>query len=276
VTDDKAIGLPPLNTVLAADLVSRTRVSRLLRGYRDRPPADQRAIELVLVQLSQLVVDLPEISEVDINPLLADEHGVLALDARMRVEPVNAGSVARLAICPYPADLEESVEFLGRATRLRPIRPEDTPQHRDFLQHVSPEDLRARFFAAVSVLPETQLRWLTQIDYERAMAFIAEARTGEGAYETLGVVRAHADPDNLRAEFGLLVRSDLKGKGLGTLLMHKLIRYCRDRGIARLEGEVLEDNTTMLKVAAACGFGQQAVRQGVVQIGLDLRASAAA
>jgi acetyltransferase len=195
---------------------------------------------------------------------------VIALDARIRVAPSSQSAAPRLAIRPYPAELEQSVQFLGRNVRLRPIRPEDAPQHREFLSRVAPEDLRARFFATMSTLPEAEILRLTQIDYERAMAFIAEAPLPRGGHETLGVARAHSDSDNVAAEFGVLVRSDLKGKGLGTLLLDKLIRYCRARGIARLEGDVLADNTAMLQVAAASGFVRQAAQRGVVHVSLKL------
>ena len=195
--------------------MSQTRVYRLLRGYRDRVAVDLEAVELALMKLAQLAADVPEIVELDVNPLLASERGVLALDARMRVEASPAGALERLAIRPYPVELEEYVELHGRRLLLRPIRPEDFAQHQSFLARITPEDLRTRFFAAIRELPERDLAHLTQIDYEREMAFIAVA-AGEGAdYETLGVARAHTDPDNVEAEFAVLVRSD-QGAGPGS------------------------------------------------------------
>jgi acetyltransferase len=271
VADDKAIALPPLNTALAAELISRTRVRRLLAGYRNRPPVDMRALEHALVQLAQLAVDIPEIAELDINPLLADDAGVLALDARIRVAPAVAGAADRLAIRPYPKELEESVDFGGRRILLRPLRPEDLPQHREFLRHVTPEDMHTRFLGAVRELPDSELAYLTQIDYERAMAFIAEAANGPGGRETLGVARAHADPDNVTAEFAVLVRSDLKGRGLGSLLMQKLIRCCRARGIQWITGDVLVDNVRMLQLSAAHGFKTEPAREGTVRITLEVQ-----
>jgi acetyltransferase len=271
ITADKAIALPPLNTTLAAELISRTRVRRLLAAYRNRPAADMRALEYALVRLAQLAVDIGQIAELDINPLLADENGVIALDARIRVMPMEGHGADRLAIRPYPKELEESVEWDGRTLRLRPLRPEDFPQQREFLAHVTAEDMQTRFFRAVRDLPDTELAYLTQIDYERAMAFIAEAPTASGGHETLGVARAHADPDNTSAEFAVLVRSDLKGHGLGSLLLSKLIRYCRDRGIGRLTGEVLAANVAMLRLAALHGFDSELSREGVVRVTLDLR-----
>ena len=265
---DRALGLPPLNATLARDLMSQTRVYRLLRGYRDRVAVDLEAVELALMKLAQLAADVPEIVELDVNPLLASERGVLALDARMRVEASPAGALERLAIRPYPVELEEYVELHGRRLLLR---PEDFAQHQSFLARITPEDLRTRFFAAIRELPERDLAHLTQIDYEREMAFIAVA-AGEGAdYETLGVARAHTDPDNVEAEFAVLVRSDLKGQGLGAVLLAKLIRYCRGRGTRRMTGEVLPDNTRMLKLARHFGFRLEPAREGVVRISLVIQ-----
>jgi len=273
VIADRALALPPLNRVLAHDLLSRTRVYRVLEGYRDHPAADLAAIEQTLVRLSQLVADLPEVAELDVNPLLADEHGVIALDARMRIEPARLAGTDRFAIRPYPCELEEWAELANRTIVLRPIRPEDFDQHRRFLARITPEDLRTRFFAAIREVPEPELAHLTQIDYEREMAFIAVAPGEEGREETLGVARACTDPENLEAEFAVLVRSDLKGLGLGALLLGKLIRYCRARGTQRMSGESLSTNTRMLKLAAACGFRVELKEGGVCELTLELAAA---
>ena len=264
---DKAVALLPLNMSLARELVSRTRVRRLLEGFRDRPPVDARSLALTLVRVSQLATDVGEIVELDINPLLADETGVVALDARIRVAPAEGRAADRLAIRPYPKELEEGIEVDGRKVLLRPVRPEDFAQHRAFLARVTPEDRRTRFFHAVHDLPERELARLTQIDYEREMAFIAEAAEA-GVPQTLGVVRAHADPDNIAAEFAILVRSDLKGRGLGSALLAKPIGYCRARGIQRLTGEVLAENRPMLWLAAALVF-QQLAEQCQQLFGID-------
>jgi len=274
VANDKAIALPPLNTSLAAELIARTRVNRFLDAYRDRRPVDRRALELALVQLSQLIIDVAEIVELDINPLLADERGVLALGARIRVAPATGRAADRLAIRPYPAELEESVEIDGRRLLLRPIRPEDLPQHREFVAHISAEDMHSRFFGSMRTLPDEQLASLTQIDYERAMAFIAEERLADGHRQTLGVARAYADGDNVNAEFAILVRSDLKRHGLGSLLLEKLIQYCRKRGLRRIVGEVLLQNHRMLELAASHGFESEYTRDGIVRVALDLQGKA--
>ena len=271
VIRDRAVALPPLNLALARELVSRTRVARLLDGYRDRPPADRRALHLALTQVSQLVIDLPELVELDINPLLADERGVIALDARIRVAPARASGAQRLAIQPYPMEHEERAAFGGREILLRPIRPEDEPQHAQFLGRVSPQDMHLRFFHAIREFPHSALARLTQIDYDREMAFIATSTDRPDAPETLGVVRAISDPDGASAEFAILVRSDLKGKGLGNLLMKKIVAYCRARGIRRLAGEVIEGNERMLSLARELGFAVVAGSDpGVRQVSLEL------
>jgi acetyltransferase len=270
VVADRAVALPPLNRALARELISRTRVHRLLMGYRNHPTVDLGALELALVQVAQLAVDCAEIAELDINPLLADEHGVLALDTRITLRPTTLRSVERLAIRPYPKEFEEYIEFEGRRVLLRPIRPEDLPQHSAFLARVSPEDLRTRFFRAIRAVSPRDLASLTQIDYERAMAFIAEVRDATtGANETLGVARAHADPDNVEAEFAILVRSDLKARGLGSALLSKLVRYCEARGIQRIVGEVLAENSRMLHLAKHCGFRLKPPANGIVRVAYD-------
>ena len=218
------------------------------------PAADLDAIHAVLVQVSQLVADISEIDELDINPLLADEHGVIALDARIRVEASELPGPARLAIRPYPRELEESVTFEGRPLMLRPIRPEDEPAHHDLFSKLKPEDIRFRFFDAVRELARSDYARYTQIDYDREMAFIAARKDVKGNPETLGVVRAIADPDNATAEFAIVVRSDLKGLGLGSILMDKIIRYSRDRCTGELCGEVLDENRAMQALARKLGF----------------------
>ena len=276
VVGDRALALPPLNRALARDVIGQTRVYRLLAGYRDRAPADLEALELVLVKLSQLAADVPQIVELDVNPLLADEHGVLALDARIRLAPSTLAGTQRFAIRPYPKELEEWVELDGRRVLLRPIRPEDQPQHVRFLARVSPEDLRARFLCAVRELSADELAHLTQIDYEREMAFLATARVENGQDETLAVARACADADNEEAEFAVLVRSDLKARGLGTLLMRKLIDYCRARGTRRLVGEALSDNARMIELAGTLGFRVESPQEGIVRMSLELTPAASA
>ncbi|RPH64231.1 MAG: GNAT family N-acetyltransferase [Burkholderiales bacterium] len=254
VVRDHAIGFPPLNLPLARELIARTRIHKLLQLHRDRPAADIDAVCLALVKVSQMIVDMPEIVELDINPLFADERGVVCIDAHMRVQPLASGE-SRLAIRPYPKGLEETARMRdGRAIVLRPIRPEDEPAHHALIACMSPEDLRLRFFSYVRELRHAQMARLTQVDYDREMAFIATAPGEDGEPETLGVVRTVTDPDNQSAEFAILVRSDLKGQGLGVLLMNKIIDYCRSRGTGEIKGLILASNEAMLRLARRLGF----------------------
>jgi len=261
VTADHAIGLPPLNTVLARDMISRTRVSRLLAAYRNCEAADIDAISNVLIRISHLVIDIPEIVELDINPLLADASGVIALDARIRLRETEKGGMDRLAIRPYPEELEEWVEWQGERILLRPIKPEDGLQHVEFFSRLAPEDVRMRMFVQMRELSPGQLARMTQIDYDREMAFIATRTRPDGMPETLGVARIVFDPDNVQGEFAVTTRSDLKGKGLGKLLMQKLIRHSRDRGAQEIVGETLSQNTALLGLAKRLGFSAHRSRE---------------
>ncbi|HVN46854.1 MAG TPA: bifunctional acetate--CoA ligase family protein/GNAT family N-acetyltransferase [Steroidobacteraceae bacterium] len=271
VIGDRALALPPLNSVLTRDLIARTRVARLLAGARGVTPVSMPALETALMRLAQLACDVAEVVELDINPLLADRQGVIALDARVRLAPSSASAVARLAIRPYPRELEETVECCGRRLLLRPIRPEDAARHRQFLAQVTPQDLYLRFFSGVRELPAADLAHLTQLDYDREMAFVAVATDAAGVEEIVGVSRASCDPDNSAAEFAVLVRSDLKGQGLGKVLMRKLIGYCRARGTRELWGNVLAENTAMLHLASSLGFRVRGIEQNIETIALELQ-----
>jgi acetyltransferase len=204
--------------------------------------------------VSRMLSDLPELAELDINPLLVDDNGVIALDVRVRIDAQCQAGADHFAIRPYPQELIETVDWCGEALTLRPIRPEDEQQHRRFIERLSPEDVRMRVFTTRRDLPRSELARLTQVDYAREMAFIAERMTADGGQETLGTVRAVSDPDNVEAEFAIVVRSDLHGRGLGRLLMDKIERYARAQGLQRLVGVVLRENADMLDLARHCGF----------------------
>jgi acetyltransferase len=276
VMNDHALALPPLNMVLAHDLIHRTRVSRLLAGYRNKPPADLDAIGRLLIQIGQLVAEIPEIVELDINPVLADKDGVIALDARVRVVAYKGRHAHdRLAIRPYPLELEEIADWHGQSLTLRPIRPEDGVEHQRFFASLDPIDLRFRFFMHMSTLPLSQLARFTQIDYDREMAFVAIRKRADGSDETLGVVRAIADPDNVNAEFAIIIRSDLKAQGLGQMLMEKLVAYFRQRGTTFMVGETLSDNRALIDLINHFGFETHIVPgQGLVELRLRLQPDA--
>lgn len=251
---DHAVALPPLNTSLARDLVARSRLGPLLAGYRGRPAAHEQALLTTLLRVSQMACDLPWLAELDINPLLVDEHGVLALDARVRLRPVPAGEGSRLAIRPYPSALEERVQLAGCELLLRPIRPEDGQRLMAFYAGASPADMRLRFFMARREVPHSELARYSQIDYDREMAFIALAPQASGGHAMVAEARAVCDPDNLRAEFAIQVTSGWQGKGLGRLLLDKLTAYLRERGTAEVVGQCLQENTGMAALARQAGF----------------------
>lgn len=252
VLRDTAHALPPLDLNLARDMMQQTRIWRLLQGYRDRPTADLDRIAEALVRLSYLAARHPEIREIDVNPLLADDKGVIALDARVKV--VDAGREPRvpMSIRPYPSqwEVDTALDDIG-AMRIRPIRPEDETLYDDLFAAVAVEDRRLRFFGVGMNFTHDVLARLTQIDYAREMAFVAvEQSTGK----LLGVVRLIADPDYTQGEYAILVRSDLKGHGLGWRLMQHLIAYAKAEGLEKLHGVVLAENTTMLRMCDKLGF----------------------
>jgi acetyltransferase len=256
IINDKALALPPLDLQLARGLIERTRVSRLLRGYRDVPAAKEDAVAMVLVKLSQMAADIPEIRGLDINPLLADEAGVLAVDARVavgRVERKFGGSgPANFAVRPYPSQWQRHIEVKdGWRIFVRPIRPEDEPLIHDLLRHVTSHDLRLRFFGPMKEFSHEFIARLTQLDYARAMAFVA---LDEATDEIVGVVRIHSDSIYETGEYAILLRSDLKGRGLGWALMQLIIEYARSEGLKAIWGDVLAENTVMLEMCRSLGF----------------------
>ncbi len=256
VIADRALDLVPLDMNLAHAMIARTRVSRLLAGYRNRPPADQYEIALTLCKLSQLAADIPEIRELDLNPIVADHQGVIVLDARVRLAPVTGrvGKIGhpRLAIRPYPKEWERQTKLKdGREVLIRPIRPEDEALYADFFTEVTPEDLRLRFFAPIKDFNHAFLAKLTQLDYERAIAFAAiEVQSGK----LLGAVRLHADPDHVTGEYAILLRSNLKGQGLGWKLMKMMIEWAQADGISAVKGEIMRENRVMIQMCEALGF----------------------
>ena len=255
--NDKALALPPLDMRLARDLIAETRIARLMAGYRDVPAVQGDAVALLLVKLSHLSADLPEIRELDLNPVLADAEGVIALDARIVIAPLAEGpsrdfANTRFAIRPYPRQWEREIVLSnGRALHLRPLRTDDVRLYEEFFRHVTRDDLRRRFFAAMSSVSAAMIARLTQIDYGRTMAFLAlDAKNGE----LIGVVRLQTDANGEHGEFAILVRSDAKGQGLGWALMQHCIDFARAEGLTTVEGQVLTSNKAMLKMCAEFGF----------------------
>ena len=254
VVADRAIGLPPLNAQLAMQLIKRTRINRRLRGFRSRPPVDREALAQLLTRIAQLAADIPEIQELDVNPVLVNPRGVQALDARIRIAPSELEGSERLCIRPYPKELETTFELHdGRRMLLRPIRPEDEPALQRMFDRMTPEEKRNRFLGPMKVLSHAQAARYSQLDYDRDMAF-ALVDPEEGEQEIHAVVRLSADPDNVSGEYAILVLKDLAGHGLGTRLMRHLVDYAKRRGIGEIYGEVLAENASMLAVCRKLGF----------------------
>jgi acetyltransferase len=250
--DDTTLEFPPLNLALARAQIARTRVRRLIDGSDGRPDIAIDALADILIRLGQLVADLAEIRYAEINPIVAEGSGAVALGARIDIAPATQPGAARLAIRPYPVELASDIRLRdGTPIHLRPIRPEDEPAIVALVQRMTPEDRRLRFFVPLRELTHQFAAKLTQIDYEREMALVAlPADSGE----ILGVARFIADPDNVAAEFAVAVRSDLKGRGLGWMLMRRLIEVAKARGIGELVGTVLNENEAMLTLCRALGF----------------------
>ncbi|MDX3893207.1 bifunctional acetate--CoA ligase family protein/GNAT family N-acetyltransferase [Pusillimonas sp.] len=271
--NDRAVSLPPLNLTLARNLVAGTRIFKLLQGYRDRPPADLHGLYLILIRLSQLLIDIPEIIELDVNPLLLDEHGAISLDARIHVAPSSSQGSDRLAIRPYPKELEEILERAGQdgpAILLRPILPSDWSSYQHFLQSLSPDDVRNRFFCALRQLPESELARVTQIDYSREMTLVLVSRNKSPNEEIIGEIRLVTDPDNRQVDMGIAVSTAYQAKGLGSALLSKAIRYCRERGTAHMTGTVQAGNAHMLNLARKFGFRLSPPQGDVIDIFLRL------
>ena len=259
VIDDLALALPPLDLRLAHELIQRTRVARRLKAHRNQPAADERAVALALVKLAQLAADVPEIRQMSLNPLLADAGGAVAVDARILVGPVQAlhkgRGHPRFAIFPYPSEWERRIALEdGTPAFVRPVRPEDEALFREFFTHVTDEDLRLRFFQSVKHFSHEFIARLTQMDYARSIALLALDESGA----MLGAVRLHADANYRSGEYGILVRSDLKGRGLGWRLMTIMIEVARWLGLEEVEGQVLRENRGMLTMCAHLGFAMQA------------------
>jgi acetyltransferase len=255
IIHDRAVGLPPLNLRLANEMMRRTKVYDLLRGYRNVPPANLDAVASALLRVAQLVTDLAEIREVDVNPLLADPYGVIALDGRMRVAPYAGHPHARLAIRPYPVEMEEELKLPGgRRLLFRPIRPEDEPILKRAFERLTPEETRFRFMVPKKAFSHLAMARFTQIDYDRDMVMVLTERTADGTTEIHGITQINVRPRDATAEFAILVEDRVSGLGLGPFMLERIIEYARERGIQEVHGDVLADNATMLRLCHVLGF----------------------
>jgi len=256
IMGDRAVALPPLNTFLVKELIRDTRIARMLDAFRNMPPANMEALEDVLLRVSEMVCELPLLKEMDINPLILDENGALAADARIVVEfrQPSADRYAHMAIYPYPTHLINQWQLAdGTDLTIRPIRPEDADIEKQFVHDLSEESKYFRFMNSMQELTETMLVRFTQLDYSREMALVAVTQE-QGQEIELGVARYAINPDGETCEFALVVADRMQGKGLGQKLMVALMEAARSMGLSVIEGEVLNNNHSMLKMMTRLGF----------------------
>ncbi len=270
VMGDRSVTLPPLNRFLVSELIRDTRIAKMLGAFRNMPAANMEALEDVLLRVSEMVCELPLLKEMDINPLILDEHGALAADARVVVEfrQPNADRYAHMAIYPYPTHLVKQWQLAdGTNITIRPIRPEDAELVQSFVRNLSEEARYFRFMNSIQELTETMLVRFTQIDYSRELALIAVTEE-QGKEIELGVARYAINPDGDSCEFALVVADTMQGKGLGQKLMSSLMEAARSNGLSRIEGEVLRNNDKMLKLVTRLGFNTKPSDEdvGIVQV----------
>jgi acetyltransferase len=251
---DAAAALPPLNMTLARYLIVRAIRSGKIRLQKLPVPIDINGLSEFLVRISQMVVECPQVHELDIHPVLVNGDQFTILDADLTLKKFKGDAQSRLAIRPYPTELvEECMAKDGELITVRPILPEDEPHHAEFIKKVSKEDLYKRFFSDVGEFNHEALANLTQIDYDREMAFVAVTKDGNKE-EIIGVSRALINPENTDAEFAILIRTDVKGKGLGKILMTRIIDYCMSKGTKQMSGITMPTNRGMLTLAQRLGF----------------------
>ena len=267
--NDRAMELPPLNQFLARRLIERARVAETLGQWRGASAIDMEALEQVLLRVSEMVCELPQLREMDINPLIVDESGAVAVDARIVIDHAPQAGSGRanpynhLAILPYPARYEQLLPMRGGGEyTVRPIHPDDASMLQDLMQHLSPQSRYFRFVSALIELPPTMLARFTLIDYDREMALVAVVKQRSlGALgeiiETeriVGVSRYITNPDQASCEFALVIADDFNGKGLGSRMMLSIMDVARDKGLSEIEGLVLANNPDMLKLMKSLGF----------------------
>ena len=262
---DRAMELPPLNQFLARRLIERSRVATTLGEWRGAPPADIEALERVLLRVSEMVCELPQLREMDINPIIVDDSGALAVDARIVIDHAAQapGTYNHLAILPYPTSQESEWPMRGGDLySIRPIRPDDADMLQAFVRGMSQESRYFRFASAMPELPTRMLARYTLIDYDREMALVAVHKERHAADDgsfteserIIGVSRYITNPDQTTCEFSLAVADDFKGQGLGSRLMLSIIDIARGKGLSEIIGLILANNTNMLRLMGTLGF----------------------
>jgi len=271
---DAAVALPPLNMALARYMLMSGLNNGKIKDRSTLQALDLDALSIVITQLSYLIIDCPEIKSLDINPMLVCGDQITLLDVNIELQTCDDDGAKRLAIRPYPRELEEIFTLKdGRDVLLRPIKAEDEQTHVEFNNSLSKEDRYKRFFGEVGQLSHEAMAKMTQIDFDREMAFIASYRDNDNKFHTLGVVRAITNPDNDQTEFAVVIRSDLQGQGLGKRLMLKMIEYCKNRDTKMMIGITLPQNAGMVALARRLGFKVKFdIEEGWVEMKLNLQA----
>ena len=272
---DIAIGLPPLNQTLARRIMEETKVNQLMKGYRNIPPANIKLLEEIIVRFSQMLVDFPQLKEVDINPLFIDEKEAFALDARILIDKKRVFTKiephAHLVISPYPKKYETLWKLRdGRSVLLRPIKPEDEPLWLEMFQNFSEESIRYRFFQIIKDTPhEVRVRYCN-IDYDREIAIVAEL-TEEGRRKILGVVRLSIEPDGKAGEIAFIVADPWQGLGLGTKMIDYMIEICKDKQLEKIYAIMLAENRRAIGIMKQMGFTVEYLEDGTVEATLNLK-----
>jgi acetyltransferase len=274
ILQDNAVALPPLNAYMVEQMIAKTKAAKYIGPFRQLPPANKKALVDVLLNISTLVSELPEILELDINPLIVDEHGVIAVDARIKAQLSNQLTpYSHMAIHPYPYEFTRHYQLSNGANiTIRPIRPEDAVLEKDFVHRLSDRSKYFRFMRALHELtPEMVVRF-TQIDYDREMAFVAITED-ESMPNELGVGRYLMNPDGHSVEFALVVADDCQCLGIGTRIMKALMQTAKSKGMSFFEGEVLIVNKPMLSLVKKLGFSIETIadENEVVRVVKDLR-----
>jgi len=275
VIKDRSIALPPLNQFLANKMITDTKVSKMLKPFRGYPAANHEAIVNTLMRISDMVAQLPEIQELDINPLFADEQGVMAVDARITVKSLHANHkpYQHMAIHPYPSELIHSIETpKGLTIQIRPIQPEDAELELEFVKSLSERSRYLRFMNSMKTLTPKMLSRFTQIDYDREMALIATTQDANNKTIEIGVTRYTTNPDGKSCEMAIVVRDDYQHQGVASALLNSLIQHAQSKGLHKMEGEVLSENSSMLNLMKQFNFKLKTMVEdrNIVQIELNL------
>jgi acetyltransferase len=257
VIKDHSIGLPPMNRLLAKRLMQETKAYQLLSGYRNRPSADMELLEEMLIRLSQLLTDFPEVREIDLNPVVVKNGKPFAVDARIALTPSTVASPMHLVISPYPGQYESREKTKdGMDLFVRPIRPDDGLLFAGLFESMSAASIYFRFCRCIKALSSEMLARMTQIDYDREMALVAIA-LHQNQEKMIGAGRIINEPDGLQAEFAVMIADEWQGKGIGALLLQKLISIGRNRGLEIIWGYVLQENRSMLQLGKKVGFSSK-------------------